>query len=95
MPQQQNREKKIRRRTGGGQRKADLSAKHEKAAAITVEKAQLCGIPPRNEVDSDAISIHRGLSSSSDSHFSKISIWGYFRLQRTACQITQKWPTFH
>lgn len=45
----------MRRRTGGGQRKADLSAKHEKAAAITVEKAQLCGIPPRNEVDSDAI----------------------------------------
>lgn len=66
--------KKEEKRTGGGQGKADLSAKDERTAAITGETAQLCGIPPRNEGDSDAISIQHGLSSSSDSQFSKISI---------------------
>lgn len=45
------------KKTGGGQRKFDLSAKDKRTAAITGETAQLCGIPPRNEGDSDAISI--------------------------------------
>lgn len=48
--------RKKRKRTGGEQKKADLSAKDKRTAAITRETAQLCGIPPRNEGESDAIS---------------------------------------
>lgn len=38
-------------------------------------KRTIMANPPANEVDSDAISNQPGLSPSTDSHFSKISIW--------------------
>lgn len=47
-------QRKKRKRTGGELEKADLSAKDRRTAAITGETAQLRGIPPRNQGDSDA-----------------------------------------
>ncbi len=73
-------EKKKGKRTGGVHRKAALSAKNNRTAAITGDTAQFCDIPPRNEGDRDVISVQQQISSSSVSNLSKISIQDYFEL---------------